>query len=89
MDEHEPFHRPKRGVEIIVDSFWIAILAAIAFYIFGLIIGIVHPGELVGLSAAFAVLCLMWASHAWRAHRNEKYLQSDPRLHRDRERRGY
>jgi len=89
MDQPEPFHQPKRFVEVALDSFWIAVLTAMAFYVFGLVIGIVHPGEVLGLTLFFVVLCVMWALHAWRAHRNQAYLMRDPRLHRDRERRGY
>ena len=90
MDEQrDEFQRPKRFVELALDSFWIAVLTAMAFYVFGLVLGIVHPGEALGLTLFFVVLCVMWGVHTWRAHRNQAYLMSDPRLHRDRERRGY
>jgi hypothetical protein len=89
QDSQDDFKPPKRLVEIVFDSFWIAVLFAIAFYVFGIVIGVAAPGELGGVTVAFVVLCLLWAGHAWRAHRNEAYRMQDPRLHRDRERRGY
>ena len=74
---------------MIVDSFWLAALAAMAFYVFGLVLGIVHPGELVGMTSVFLLLCCLWAANAWWAHRNQRYRRGDPRLHHDRERRGF
>jgi hypothetical protein len=89
MEQRESFHPPKRGVEIAVDSFWLAVLTAMAFYVFGLILGIVRPGEVVAMTVTFLVLCAAWGGHAWWAHRNEAYRARDPRLHEDRERRGF
>ena len=89
MDNQESFKPPKRSIELIVDSFWIAALFAIAFYVFGVVIGVISPGSVVGLTVTFVVLCALWAGHSWRAHRLQAYRMRDPRLHRDRERRGY
>jgi hypothetical protein len=89
MDTQEPFTPPRRVTELAVDSFWIALVAAMAFYVFGVVIGIVHPGEVLGMTAAFLLLCALWGARIWWAHRNEAYLRRDPRLHHDRERRGY
>ena len=89
MENQESFKPPKRLVEIAFDSFWIAALFAIAFYVFGLLIGVAGPGELGYVTVAFVVLCVLWAGHAWWSHRNQAYRMQDPRLHRDRERRGY
>src|SRR5215204_5902028 len=60
METQEPFKPPKRIVEIALDSFWIAALFAIAFYLFGLLIGVAGPGELGYVTVAFIVLCVLW-----------------------------
>jgi hypothetical protein len=70
------------------ESFWVIALGLVLMYAFFVALGAFAPGDVAGMSIAVGLLALMYAVHAWAAGRRAREGR-DPRLARDRERRGF
>ena len=70
------------------NAFWVLSLGVIGAYLFFFALGAFSFDDVLPLSIAVAVLCALWAIHAWlqaRHHSDDR----DPRLVAGRERRGF
>jgi hypothetical protein len=73
---------------VVREAFWVIALGVIACYAFFVALGAWHPGDVVGVSIAVAVLGVLWIIHGWaQSHRRTE--ARDPRLTAARERRGF
>ena len=73
---------------VVREAFWVIALGVIACYAFFVLLGAWHPGDVVGVTIAVAVLSVLWMVHAWaQGHRRDE--GRDPRLTAARERRGF
>lgn len=80
---------PKPGLLFILqETFWIFALAAIAGFLFLLLLGAFSVAEMWKPALVLAVLAAGWLFHAKRVHDRQQG-EDDPQLHRIRERRGF
>jgi fatty acid desaturase len=76
------------AARVVREAFWVIALGVIAAYAFFVVLGAWHPGDVVRVSIAVAVLVVLWIAHAWaQSHRPSE--GRDPRLTAARERRGF
>lgn len=68
-------------------SFWVIALGLIALYVFFVVLGAFKPGEMVPVSVAVGVLCVLYLGHALLAGRHAG--EHDPDMVRARERLGF
>ena len=73
---------------VLQETFWIFALAAIAGFLFLLVLGAFSVAVMWKPALVLAVLAVGWLIHAKRVHSN-RMAQDDPQLHRIRERRGF
>ena len=70
------------------EGFWVVALGLVLMYAFFVALGAFAPGDVAGVSIAVGLLALMYLVHAWATGRRARE-RRDPRLARDRERRGF
>jgi hypothetical protein len=90
-------HASKKGEEMkrndrLMTAFWLAVLAFLGFYVFGLIMGVYSPGEVLYFTIPAAILAVLYVVHAVRS-RHAKNRSADDEVIREsqrlRERRGF
>jgi fatty acid desaturase len=74
---------------VVREAFWVIALGVIAGYAFFVVLGAWHPGDVIGVSIAVAVLVVLWLVHAWAESHRRRDEGRDPRLTAARERRGF
>jgi heme exporter protein D len=76
----------------LMTAFWLAVLAFLGFYVFGLIMGVYSPGEVLYFTIPAAVLAILYVVHVVRSRRainRGKYDEVIRESQRLRERRGF
>ena len=73
---------------VLQETFWIFALAAIAGFVFLLLVGAFTIGEMWKPALVLVVLAAGWLAHAVRVHRTLG-AREEKALHRIRERRGF
>lgn len=73
-------------VRTLRDTLWILALAVILMFVFFVALGAFDPGEVMGVTAAVAVLVVAWIVHAYLTRGKGGH---DPTTSRARERRGF
>jgi protein-S-isoprenylcysteine O-methyltransferase Ste14 len=80
-------HRRSRTLATLWETFWVLVLALVVLFAFFVALGAVTPGDVVGLTAAVAVLAVLWVAHAmWESRHRDPH---DRAIVRARERRGF
>jgi hypothetical protein len=80
---------PRLGLLFILqETFWIFALAAIAGFVFLLLLGAFSVAEMWQPALVLLVLAVGWLTHAKRVH-SRQLANDDPALHTIRERRGF
>jgi hypothetical protein len=86
MHRHDP--RLSGVAGFVRDFFWVLALGVIGCFVFFFALGAIDPGDVLGVTIAVAVLCVLWAARAW-AIEHRHHHDRDPRLSHERERRGF
>jgi hypothetical protein len=71
------------------DAFWVFAVSIVACFLFFVLLGALHPGQVIGLTIAMIVLAALYAGHAYMDSRAREARGRDPRLVHARERRGF
>jgi hypothetical protein len=76
----------------VLVAFWLLALGYLGFYVFGLVMGLFSPIEMLGFTIAAAVIAVSFTvhairvSHAIRDHADDEMMRG---IHQYRERRGF
>jgi hypothetical protein len=70
------------------QAFWVIALGVVLVYAFFLVLGALDPGDVGVLSIGVAIIVGLWLLRSW-AWRRRHGDELDPRLVRQRERRGF
>ncbi|WP_372791652.1 hypothetical protein [Paraconexibacter sp.] len=84
---HIPRPHGRDTAESLREAFWILALGLMVCFAFFAALGAFNPSEAVELTIGFGVLCVLWAIHVVVVSRHRG--EHDPRMMRDRERRGF
>lgn len=71
------------------QTFWLLVIGSACLLGFLAVMGSWDPAEAPATAAALAALLALWGLHAYSLHRHQREIARDPRMRRDRERRGF
>ena len=86
---HHEHIRLQRIANTLRDAFWVFAIAIVACFLFFVLLGALHPGQVIGLTIAMAILAALYAGHVYIDSRAREARGRDPRLVHARERRGF
>ena len=89
VQHHERAQRLERIARTLRDAFWVFAISIVACFVFFVLLGALHPGQVIGLTIAMVVLAALYGAHLYMDSRAREARGRDPRLTAARERRGF